>query len=543
MDIEKSALELKSAGNKSFGAGHLSEAYDKYSEVIMLLSNVALKGNEELESICATSYCNRAACRLKRASEEDKMVEAENVVKDCSAALELRPNLVKALFRRAQAYVMLKDKESLALKDLTFLLHLDPNNGDAIALTRQVRKLVSTHSTTSSEAARLLKLISDSDITTSASASKSKVDKVDSFLRALMSLCSDDNSHARDFARNNGIRIVNVVIQSSLGKESNEKLIATSLMVLCAACNHSEFVLTNVDATKGPSDALTENGKLNFCALTCMVDEKYGVEISQAALTLCVRIIKGLPLMAEEGRPPEPPKPDKSPLREGDSRVEELPSDEDLPQSEPSTDASMQPFLGSYGTTMLLGAILRMLSLKKELEKKTELFTFAADALLALTSDCADYFTPDQSVDTRMEGLEERKARLGKLHLIRVRRSRNCILCIKTGVLDHIVESLDHEDALVRARALACFGRVVVGIDNQIEIQNASQGKKKGKNSKEDEDDDIIVKEYMKKFMYGCINGESDIQLPSITDIRLRKWLVSMTSNILLSSQCITQII
>ena len=58
------------------------------------------------------------------------MGQKEKAIEDCTEALELNPNYVKALLRRAQTYED-TDKPHEAMKDFKKILELDPGNKDA----------------------------------------------------------------------------------------------------------------------------------------------------------------------------------------------------------------------------------------------------------------------------------------------------------------------------------------------------------------------------------------------------------------------------
>ena len=65
-------------------------------------------------------YSNISACQLIYGNNL-------NVIENCSSALEINPNYVKALYRRGSAYANLNDYE-LALKDLQLANKIQPND-------------------------------------------------------------------------------------------------------------------------------------------------------------------------------------------------------------------------------------------------------------------------------------------------------------------------------------------------------------------------------------------------------------------------------
>ena len=66
---------------------------------------------------------NKAAANLKMGLQE-------KAIENCSEAIELNPNYVKAILRRAQTYED-TDKPHEAMKDFEKILELDPGNKDA----------------------------------------------------------------------------------------------------------------------------------------------------------------------------------------------------------------------------------------------------------------------------------------------------------------------------------------------------------------------------------------------------------------------------
>lgn len=75
---------------------------------------------EEWRTLKYQVYLNLSACQLQYNSYED-------VVVNCSKALEIDPHNVKGLFRQGQAFIKLKRYDS-AQSDLEKALELEPNN-------------------------------------------------------------------------------------------------------------------------------------------------------------------------------------------------------------------------------------------------------------------------------------------------------------------------------------------------------------------------------------------------------------------------------
>ncbi|NXH10747.1 TOM34 protein, partial [Bucco capensis] len=113
------ARTLKEEGNELVKKGNHKKAVEKYSESIKL--------NQE----CAT-YTNRALCYLT-------LKQYKEAVQDCTEALRLDPENVKALYRRAQALKELKDYKS-GIADLKSLLKTEPKNTAALRLLQELNR-------------------------------------------------------------------------------------------------------------------------------------------------------------------------------------------------------------------------------------------------------------------------------------------------------------------------------------------------------------------------------------------------------------------
>ncbi|CAH8830347.1 unnamed protein product [Trichobilharzia szidati] len=107
------AVKMKDEGNVLFKSALFSEALSKYTEALDLCP---LKYCIERSVI----YANRAACHIKLDSPEAALL-------DCNESLNLQPDYVKCLERRA-TLLESKDRLTDALEDYEKLLRLDPNN-------------------------------------------------------------------------------------------------------------------------------------------------------------------------------------------------------------------------------------------------------------------------------------------------------------------------------------------------------------------------------------------------------------------------------
>lgn len=106
----KESTRLKEEGNEHFKKGDYIGAEDIYSQA--LLKCPALYQKER-----AILYSNRAAARLK----QDK---TEPALTDCTKAIELNPDYIRALLRRAELYEK-TDKLDEALADYKSVLEKD----------------------------------------------------------------------------------------------------------------------------------------------------------------------------------------------------------------------------------------------------------------------------------------------------------------------------------------------------------------------------------------------------------------------------------
>ncbi|MQM22836.1 hypothetical protein Taro_055894, partial [Colocasia esculenta] len=101
-------LHLKIAGNTAFKAGRHSEAVEHYT--------AALTYNIESRPFAAVCFCNRAAAY-------QALGQITDAISDCSLAIALDPNYLKAISRRATLLEMIRDY-SQASSDLHRLVSL-----------------------------------------------------------------------------------------------------------------------------------------------------------------------------------------------------------------------------------------------------------------------------------------------------------------------------------------------------------------------------------------------------------------------------------
>lgn len=107
----KESLELKEKGNTEFKSGEHVEAEESYTAALKVCPVCYSKERSIL-------FSNRAAARL----HQDKK---DSAISDCSKAIELNPNYVRAILRRAELYEK-TDKLDEALEDYKTVLEKDP---------------------------------------------------------------------------------------------------------------------------------------------------------------------------------------------------------------------------------------------------------------------------------------------------------------------------------------------------------------------------------------------------------------------------------
>ena len=78
----------------------------------------------------AILFANRAAAKLK-------LNEKDGAIEDCSEAIDLNPNYLKAILRRAQIYED-TDRPHESMKDFEKILELDPRHIEAMVAVRRL---------------------------------------------------------------------------------------------------------------------------------------------------------------------------------------------------------------------------------------------------------------------------------------------------------------------------------------------------------------------------------------------------------------------
>jgi stress-induced-phosphoprotein 1 len=106
---------LKEKGDEAYKNADFEGAITKYSECLTALE----KSGQKQSELAIKVYANRAAC-YKQISNFD------GVIADCSAVLEVEPQNVKALLRRAQAFEGV-ERYRFALQDVKTVLQMPYN--------------------------------------------------------------------------------------------------------------------------------------------------------------------------------------------------------------------------------------------------------------------------------------------------------------------------------------------------------------------------------------------------------------------------------
>lgn len=121
----KKAHEMKEEGNRRFQSKDYTGALENYEN--------ALKLTPKTHPDRAVFHSNRAACMMQM-----KPIDYESVISECTLALQVQPQFVRALLRRARAFEAV-GKYELAVQDVQLLLASDPNHKDALDIAQRLR--------------------------------------------------------------------------------------------------------------------------------------------------------------------------------------------------------------------------------------------------------------------------------------------------------------------------------------------------------------------------------------------------------------------
>lgn len=121
----EAAGKKKEEGNALFKVGkyfRASKKYEKAAKYIEYDTSFSEEEKKQSKPLKVTCNLNNAACKLK-------LKDYTQAEKLCTKVLEIESQNVKALYRRAQAYIQTADLE-LAEMDIKKALEIDPNNRD-----------------------------------------------------------------------------------------------------------------------------------------------------------------------------------------------------------------------------------------------------------------------------------------------------------------------------------------------------------------------------------------------------------------------------
>ncbi|XP_022137935.1 70 kDa peptidyl-prolyl isomerase-like [Momordica charantia] len=133
----EAAGKKKEEGNALFKAGKYDRASRRYEKAVGYIEyDTSFSDEEKLQSKALKVSCNlnNAACKLK-------VKDYKQAEKLCTKVLELDSRNVKALYRRAQAYIQLVDLD-LAEQDIKKALEIDPDNREVKMEYRQLKAKV-----------------------------------------------------------------------------------------------------------------------------------------------------------------------------------------------------------------------------------------------------------------------------------------------------------------------------------------------------------------------------------------------------------------
>ncbi|KAG6576010.1 Peptidyl-prolyl cis-trans isomerase FKBP62, partial [Cucurbita argyrosperma subsp. sororia] len=121
----EAAGKKKEEGNALFKSGKFARASKRYEKAVKFIEYDSSFSEDEKKQAKAL----KVACNLNNAACKLKLKQYNEAEKLCTKVLELESSNVKALYRRAQAYIELADFD-LAEFDIKKALDIDPNNRD-----------------------------------------------------------------------------------------------------------------------------------------------------------------------------------------------------------------------------------------------------------------------------------------------------------------------------------------------------------------------------------------------------------------------------
>ncbi|CAH2052338.1 unnamed protein product [Thlaspi arvense] len=131
----EAAGKKKEEGNSKFKAGKYALASKRYEKAVKYIEYDTSFSEEEKKQ----SKALKVACNLNDAACKLKLKDYKQAEKLCTKVLELESTNVKALYRRAQAYMELADLD-LAEFDVKKALEIDPNNREVKLEQRKLKE-------------------------------------------------------------------------------------------------------------------------------------------------------------------------------------------------------------------------------------------------------------------------------------------------------------------------------------------------------------------------------------------------------------------
>ncbi|KAL6079645.1 DDB1- and CUL4-associated factor 8 [Balamuthia mandrillaris] len=147
MELIAMANEMRTNGNTYFNQGEYEASLEEYERAISHLSSFEASSSrvqrkkDKCKFLC---MLNKTACLLK-------LEQWDRVIHDCTELLQSQPNSIKALFRRAKAYIA-KGEWDKALPDLEQAHRIMPRNTEVNNLLEEGRQHAIRAGTPSEEA-------------------------------------------------------------------------------------------------------------------------------------------------------------------------------------------------------------------------------------------------------------------------------------------------------------------------------------------------------------------------------------------------------